>query len=204
MLFFGNKKSESIPSSGMNQPINADDFFKDMGRKPKKTEVDANIAIPDIIGLRDEPLPPPGSTIKNIASVSTDDLIDKTDYDDGFIHGNIVTVNTSALDVDTALSRDKEKNNGELSERIMTSQNPDDFFKDIDRRRGRGKTDIAVPEVTGLREEPLPPPRSTIRSVSEISTDDLIDKTGIISEGLGNISTVNTDLIDTDVLGSKR
>ena len=209
MLFFGNNKNQSppgnapMPAAKISHPADADDFFKDMGRKPKKREVNVNIESPDIVGLREEPLPPPGSTIKNIASVSTDELIDKTNYDDGFIHGNIKVVNTAALDVDEALSRDKEKKSGGLTEKVINSQNPDDFFKDIDRRRNRVKADIAVPEVTGLREAPLPPPGSSIRNIADVSTDGLIDKTGIVSEGLGNISEIDTGSIDAEVLGVK-
>lgn len=209
MLFFGNNKSQSspkpdpVPAAKISHPADADDFFKDMGRKPKKREVNVNIESPEIVGLREEPLPPPGSTIKNIASVSTDELIDKTNYDDGFIHGNIRVVNTASLDVDEALSRDKEKKSADLSEKVINSQNPDDFFKDIDRRRNRVRADIAVPEVTGLREAPLPPPDSSIRNIADVNTDGLIDKTGVITEGLGNIWEIDTGSIDADILGVK-
>ncbi|MCI7766464.1 MAG: hypothetical protein MSJ26_00550 [Oscillospiraceae bacterium] len=205
MLFFGNNKTQSppAPSPKISHPADADDFFKDMGRKPKKREVNVNIESPDIVGLREEPLPPPGSTIKNIASVSTDELVDKSGYDDSFIHGNIKVVNTAALDVDEALSRDKEAKSAAPSEKVINSQNPDDFFKDIDRRRSRVKADIAVPEVTGLREAPLPPPDSSIRNIADVDTDGLIDKTGIVTEGLGNISEIDTMSIDADILGVK-
>ncbi len=205
MLFFGTKKNDTppakpAPSHGINQPINADDFFKDIGRKPKKREVDVNIDCPEIVGLREEPLPPPGSTIKNIAEQSTDGLADKSGFDDSFIHGNIVTVNTDVIDVDDALAREKAEKARLKEEKMLSSQNPDDFFKDIDRRKNKVKADIAVPEVTGLREAPLPPPDSAIRNIADVSTDGLIDKTGIVTEGLGNISEVDIGAIDTSVL----
>lgn len=205
MLFFGTKKNDTAPvspspASGLNQPVNADDFFKDMGRKPKKREVDVNIESPEIVGLREEPLPPPGSSIKNIAEQSTDGLADKSGFDDSFIHGNIVTVNTDVIDVDDALARERAEKARLKEEKMLASQNPDDFFKDIDRRKNRVKADIAVPEVTGLREAPLPPPGSAIRNIADVSTDGLIDKTGIVTEGLGNISEVDIGAIDTSVL----
>lgn len=208
MLFFGTKKNDTSPVSpspaaGLNQPINADDFFKDMGRKPKKREADVNIDCPEIVGLREEPLPPPGSTIKNIIEVSTDELADKSGFDDSFIHGNIVTVNTDVIDVDDALARERAEKARLKEEKILSSQNPDDFFKDIDRRKNRVKADIAVPEVTGLRDAPLPPPDITIRNVADVSTDGLIDKTGIVTEGLGNISEIDIGTIDTSVLRSE-
>ncbi|WP_432649433.1 hypothetical protein [Huintestinicola sp.] len=205
MLFFGTKKNDTAsvspsPAPGLNQPVSADDFFKDMGRKPKKRETDVNIDCPEIVGLREEPLPPPGSSIKNIAEMSTDGLADKSGFDDSFIHGNIVTVNTDVIDVDDALAREKAEKARLKEEKLLASQNPDDFFKDIDKRRNRVKSDIAVPEVTGLREAPLPPPDSAIRNIADVSTDGLIDKTGIVTEGLGNISEIDIGAIDTSVL----
>ncbi len=68
--------------------------------------------------------------------------------------------------------------------------NPDDFFKDIDRKPKQAaapkpvvqeeiRPDIEAPVVEGLREAPLPAPVSTISDVStnDIDTDILPDKT---------------------------
>lgn len=209
MLFFGNKKNtppapSSAPVSPVSSgPVDADDFFKDMGRKPRKREVDVNIESPDIVGLREEPLPPPGSTIKNINSVSTDDLADKSGFDDSFIHGNIKTVNTEVIDVDNAFAMEKQQKEANALAATVNSQNPDDFFKDLDRKKNRVKADIAVPEVTGLREAPEPPPMIKIRNITDVDTDGLIDKTTIVEEGLGNISEIDLSTIDTDILGVK-
>ena len=209
MLLFGNKKntppapSPAPVSPAPAGPVDADDFFKDMGRKPKRREVDVNIESPDIVGLREEPLPPPGSTIKNINSVSTDDLADKSGFDDSFIHGNIKTVNTEVIDVDNAFAMEKQQKEANALAATVNSQNPDDFFKDLDRKRNRVKADIAVPEVTGLREAPEPPPMIKIRNITDVDTDGLIDKTTIVEEGLGNISEIDLSAIDTDILGVK-
>ncbi|UKI16390.1 MAG: hypothetical protein L6V87_00170 [Ruminococcus sp.] len=54
LLLFQSKPA----SSPIEQPVNADDFFKDMGRKPKPKKVDFNIESPEITGLREAPLPP--------------------------------------------------------------------------------------------------------------------------------------------------
>jgi len=209
MLLFGNKKntppapSPAAVSPAPAGPVDADDFFKDMGRKPKRRDVDVNIESPDIVGLREEPLPPPGSTIKNINSVSTDDLADKSGFDDSFIHGNIKTVNTEVIDVDNAFAMEKQQKEANALAAMVNSQNPDDFFKDLDRKRNRVKADIAVPEVTGLREAPEPPPMIKIRNITDVDTDGLIDKTTIVEEGLGNISEIDLSAIDTDILGVK-
>ena len=88
-LFNKSKKNEApapapVPSkpasSPIKQPVNADDFFKDMGRKPKPKKVDFNIESPEITGLREAPLPRPESTLSNLDTdaISTDGLRDKT------------------------------------------------------------------------------------------------------------------------------
>lgn len=206
MLFFGNKKNDTpsqrpaaSPAPKVNQPIDADDFFKDMGRKPKKREVDVNIESPEIVGLREAPLPPPGSSIKTVADVNTDGLADKSGYDDSFIHGNIVTVGSDA-DIDEVIAAERAQKERIKQEKLMASQNPDDFFKDIDRKKSRVRNDIAVPEVTGLREAPIAHTESNIRNIADVSTDGLIDKTAEVVSGLGNISEIDIGSIDTSSL----
>lgn len=206
MLFFGNKKNTTpppqpaaAPAPKVNQPVNADDFFKDMGRKPKKREVEVNIESPEIVGLREAPLPPPGSSIKTIADVNTDGLADRSGYDDSFIHGNIVTVGSDA-DIDEVIAAERAEKERIKQEKLMASQNPDDFFKDIDRKKSRARADIAVPEVTGLREAPIAHTESNIRGLADVSTDGLIDKNTEVISGLGNISEIDIGSIDTSSL----
>ena len=109
-LFNKSKKNEApapapVPSkpasSPIKQPVNADDFFKDMGRKPKPKKVDFNIESPEITGLREAPLPRPESTLSNLDTdaISTDGLRDKTlDVEEGL--GNIKTVDVEEIDAE--------------------------------------------------------------------------------------------------------
>ena len=101
MFLFNKSKKNEVPapapvpskpaSSPIKQPVNADDFFKDMGRKPKPKKVDFNIESPEITGLREAPLPRPESTLSNLDTdaISTDGLRDKTlDVEEGL--GNMM------------------------------------------------------------------------------------------------------------------
>lgn len=60
---------------------------------------------------------------------------------------------------------------------------------------------IESPEITGLREAPLPRPESTLSNLDTdaISTDGLRDKTLDVEEGLGNIKTVDVEEIDAEM-----
>lgn len=60
---------------------------------------------------------------------------------------------------------------------------------------------IESPEITGLREAPLPRPESTLSNLDTdaISTDGLRDKTLDVEESLGNIKTVDVEEIDAEM-----
>lgn len=87
--FSQNNSFNSNTSS--NNFVDPDDFFKDMGRKPKTPKVETKVEIesPDIVGLREAPLPVPPSTLTELdtADIVTDGLIDKRALDDGLYHG---------------------------------------------------------------------------------------------------------------------
>lgn len=212
MLFFKNKnKDEAAASVKAAAPISrplvdADDFFKDLERKPKKKAPEFNIDVPEVTGLREAPLEPPGSTIKNAAQVSTEGLIDKTKLDDNQIRGDIRTVVTADMDLDASFEKIKEE---KISSKAVVKEldptNPEDFFKDLDRKKPKPvKVDIDVPEVTGLREAPDEPPGSTITDIGEINADSLIDKTALGAPLPAEITEIDTGIIDTDILESKQ
>lgn len=74
--------------------LDADDFFKDMGRKKKSAEVKAEIESPEIVGLREAPEEVAPSTLDDIgiSEINTDVLPDKTLLDDGHYHGTLESV----------------------------------------------------------------------------------------------------------------
>ena len=97
--FFGKKKPAPAPAAPKKSVpvVDADDFFKDMGRKPKKPTDLQMIDLPEITGLRERPLEPPGSTIKNAVEVSTDGLADKTlEVTPGL--GNVKGISSDSID----------------------------------------------------------------------------------------------------------
>lgn len=223
-LFNKSKKNEApapapVPSkpasSPIKQPVNADDFFKDMGRKPKPKKVDFNIESPEITGLREAPLPRPKSTLSNLDTdaISTDGLRDKTlDVEEGL--GNIKTVDVEEIDAEMdEVLPDKNANPVhyipfEIPDEEPASSSdpldPDSFFRDIDKRRKRKpKTTIEAPEVTGLRDAPEAAPESDISDIDTdaLSTDALRDKTLPDNSFVhGDINVIDTDNIDTSSL----
>ncbi len=228
MLFFKNKEepvnktslSKSAAGAGkLAQPVNADDFFKDLDRKKKPKKIDMNIEVPEVKGLREAPLPPPGSTINNIAAGASavENLIDKNTVEDDFVHGDIKLVDTSRIDTDSLIDKTAE-NAEELlkaaadrrkAERLAAMPakplSADDFFKDIDSRKKTRRVDpnINVPEVTGLREAPLPPAGSTINNIAAdaAAAENLIDKNTVEPDYIrGDINLVDISTIDTSVL----
>lgn len=85
--------------------------------------------------------------------------------------------------------------------------NADDFFKDIDNRKRRPKKvddTIEVPEVTGLREAPPPPPKSTLRNMDTPDTDGLRDKIADPDVFVrGDIVGAGESSLDTGILPDK-
>lgn len=201
-------------SAAFRQPVDADDFFKDMGRKPKPKKPEFDIEAPEVTGLREAPLPAPGSTINNINtdSEAAEQLEDKTVCAHPEELGNINTLDTSSFNADDILpdktlepSRFVPFEVPEEEAKPSDPLDPDSFFKDIDRRRAlkRIKTSVEAPEITGLRDAPAKAPQSDINDLdtSVLSTDGLADKT-ITDESFihGNISELNSESIDTGIL----
>ena len=196
MALFG--KKNSIPNTPLNQtsaPItDAEDFFKDMGRKKKPVKDTFDIDLPIITGLHDEPLPAPGSTIKNADSVDTDGLRDKSGDGPDPLHARIREFKE---EIDTTVIPKEEKIY--RSEKVITA---DDFFRDLDRKRAP-KIDIDVPEITGLREAPEAHHISDIGDADpdEDAVEALADKTHEVGNFVhGDISVVDIGSIDLSSL----
>ena len=184
-----NSKTASEPMQ-MKNAVDPDDFFKDMGRKPKQqkpAEVKEEIESPEIVGLREVPEEAAPSTLADIdiGAVDTDILPDKTLLDDGLYHGTLADIEGT---VDTASLPDYVPRG--LEDEINVSREPvqksgvldaDDFFKDMGRKKkpAEVKAEIESPEIVGLREEPEEAAPSTLDDIgiSEINTDGLPDKT---------------------------
>lgn len=230
MFFFNkNKKAENTAPVQPSQPspvksaprpiVDADDFFKDMGRKPKPKTVSFEIETPEVTGLREAPLPPPGSTINNLATDEhmTDGLADKTlEITENL--GNIKIIDSTYDNIDAVLpdknfvTPDEDEIYAQEIGRKPKIKNSDpmsadSFFADIDRRRNRRPSaDIDVPEVTGLREEPEAAPQSLLAEAvaDEAAAEQLADKTLYDDSFIhGDISGIDLSNIDTDSLGSK-
>lgn len=96
-MAFWNKPQE-VPQPAPTAPkttasstfVDPDDFFKDMGRRPKAAPRDeTTVASPEITGLREAPPPDPEIILAglNTDAVQTDGLVDKAALDDGHYHG---------------------------------------------------------------------------------------------------------------------
>ena len=64
MAFWNKPQSDTpapspAPVSSPSKIVDADDFFKDMGRKPKLPKDLASIETPEVTGLREGPAPVP-------------------------------------------------------------------------------------------------------------------------------------------------
>ncbi|MBQ8780424.1 MAG: hypothetical protein IJZ72_01930 [Oscillospiraceae bacterium] len=97
MAFWNNKPQETPqpapsapkPAASPSSFVDPDDFFKDMGRRPKAPKDETTVASPEITGLREAPPPDPEIILAglNTDAVQTDGLIDKAALDDGHYHG---------------------------------------------------------------------------------------------------------------------
>lgn len=226
MFLFKKKKDESPARSSPPQPkpdapaapaahVDAEDFFKEMERQSRAKRVYSDLAAPEVTGLRESPLAPPGSTIKNINidSRAAENLRDKTVDGDNFMHGDIAAISTAALDIDAALARrSREERDAEdakaaaaRSQKQFDPLDADSFFKDmgIKPKALRVEENILVPEIVGLREAPPPPPGSTINTIvsDEKAAEALVDKTTAPETFVrGDIRVVDISAINTDIL----
>ncbi|MBQ4363342.1 MAG: hypothetical protein II782_05015 [Oscillospiraceae bacterium] len=203
MALFGKKKDIPVtPAPTVSYPsVDPDDFFKDMGRKPKAPKGLVDITSPEITGLREKPLEAPGSTIKdNDMPIDTDTLTDKTLLPPDPEHAHIRTINTETIDT-TVIPKE---------EKIFREEKPlsaDDFFKDLDRKRPRS-IDIDLPEVDGvLRAEPIPHHVTDIgdAEVDESAVEALHDKSGDVPDFVvGDINLVDVSHLDMSSLRAER
>lgn len=203
MIFGKNKSKVSEPPAFKPEPgqtaetppmkngnVDPDDFFKDMGKKPKRqkaAEVREEIESPEIVGLREAPEEIAPSTLADIDidAVDTDILPDKTLLDDGLYHGTLAdiegTVDTDSLPDYVPRGLPDEDSAAAASEQKNASLDADDFFKDMGRKKKAAevKAEIESPEIVGLREAPEEAAPSTLDDIgiSVINTDDLPDKT---------------------------
>lgn len=209
MLFFNKNKTKDEPISTApispsaspntsSKPLSADDFFADLDKKVKpavqQKEIKTEIDIPDIVGLREEPLPEIESSMNDVEtnSAAAESLTDKTLNDDGNYHG---TMN----DAYTASEEPKEEKPFDPNNAVTA----EDFFSNMGKKAAPKST--AEPIV--LREEPLPEVGSSMNGldVSTLTTDGLRDKS-YENDDLyhGNMNDVpNEESIDTDSLAVK-
>ena len=180
------------------KPASADDFFADLDKKskPKPVEqpVKTDIDVPDVVGLREEPLPEEGSSMNDVVtdSFAAENLTDKTLNDDGNYHG-------SMNDAYTASEEPKEEKAFDPSSAVTA----DDFFSNM----GRKSAPKPAAEPMVLREEPLPEVGSSMNGldISTLTTDGLRDKS-YENDDLyhGNMNDIpDEDAIDTDSLAVK-
>lgn len=216
MFFFQKKKDEPAPKNDPKpataQPrpvVNADDFFKDMGRKKETPKEVKPIDIPEVTGLREFAPAAPESTINVIdtAAVSTDILADKTLVEMGDGYGDISSVE-AVDDIDTMIEREKsEKAARTAAIAAAEAAKPlsaDDFFKDMGKRaKRRDDEPIDHVEIIGLRDAPPVPAVNTISSFAdEIPTDGLRDKTNDIPQISGDINEIDISSLDMSSLRS--
>ncbi len=214
-MFFGRfkkpeKQEQAKPAAPVKPAapsaiVDPDEFFKNMGRKREIPKEVAKIDTPEVTGLREKPLEAPGSTIKNLGEINTDNLIDKTLVEDDFVKGDINVINEELIDLDNfVLKEDPNKPKAPVRVEAPKPIDPEDFFKNMGRRRETPKevVNIAVPEVTGLREKPAEAPVSTLGSINdEINTDGLADK-NLLPDVFthGDIRTIDESKIDISSL----
>lgn len=116
MLFGKNKANDTpvskpapVPSSqSAKRVVDPNDFFSDIDRKSASKKkaaaaVSADVAVPEVKGLREAPLPAPECTIDNLSTgtLSTDGLVDKMANYDGAYHGNMTDIDETAINFDS-------------------------------------------------------------------------------------------------------
>lgn len=180
-MFFGRNKSNDTPvtapapkpAAAPANPVNADDFFKGMGRKPKSPRA---IDTPEVTGLREAPAPAPVSTLPDLGvkTIETDGLADKTLMQDDTNYGDIDEI-SGVEDIDAALAaaaapKVKEPEPEPEPPKMLS---PDDFFKDMGRKPKKKEVEVNIesPDIVGLREAPEPVPECTLSDIDIDSVD---------------------------------
>lgn len=222
MFFFGKNQKEESPSAPVSaskpasEPkkiVDADDFFKDMGRKPKAAEVkepEASVDVPVVTGLREAPEPvlPSNMNDLNTDELSIGGLRDKSAEDDGAYHGNMNDVDEASLDM-SSLDRKKADEVAAEPEPSPAAEpasfvDPDDFFKDMGRKAkpAEVKETVDIPVITGLREAPevVLPSNMNDLDTGALITDGLRDKSAEDDGAYhGNMNDIDK-VIDTSSL----
>ena len=224
MFFFGKNQKEEKPSAPVLAPkpaaepkkvVDADDFFKDMGRKPKETPAEAkepeiSVDVPVVTGLREAPEPvlPSNMNDLNTDELSIGGLRDKSAEDDGAYHGNMNDVDEDSLDM-SLLDRKKSDETPAAAEPSPAPEtasflDPDDFFKDMGRKTKPEeiKETVDIPVITGLREAPEPvlPSNMNDLNTDTLATDGLRDKSAEDDGAYhGNMNDIDK-VIDTSSL----
>lgn len=207
MFLFNKNKTKDEPKSAAPvspvpastaKPASAEDFFADLDRKakPKPVEqpVKTDVDVPDVVGLREEPLPEIKSSMNDVEAdeIAAENLTDKTLGDDGNYHGNM-------NDAYTTSEVPKEEKVFDPSSAVTA----DDFFSNM----GRKSAPKSAAEPVVLREEPLPEVGSSMNGldVSTLATDGLRDKSYENDELYhGNMNDIpDEEAIDTDSLAVK-
>ncbi len=186
-MAFWNKPQDVAPAPSpapVSSPakfVDADDFFKDMGRKPKVVEEKEvkSIETPEVTGLREGPAPVPECTLANYENeINTDGLIDKAALDDGQYHG---FMEDRPSDEEVA-AKEADAARKAAAAAQPAFNDPDDFFKDMGKKAKQPKelAQIETPDVVGLREGPAPVAECTLADfTAEINTDGLVDKAAL-------------------------
>lgn len=207
MFLFNKNKVKDEPTTNapisttpsVSKPTSAEDFFADLDKKaakPKSAEqpVKTDIDVPDVVGLREEPLPEVASSMNDIETdeLAAENLTDKTIGDDGNYHGNM-------NDAYTAPEEPKEEKVFDPSSAVTA----DDFFSNM----GRKSAPKPAAEPVVLREEPLPEVASSMNGldISALTTEGLRDKSYENDELYhGNMNDIpDEEAIDTDSLAVK-
>ncbi len=207
MFLFNKNKTKDEPKSAAPvspapastaKPASAENFFADLDRKakPKPAEqpVKTDVDVPDVVGLREEPLPEIKSSMNDVEAdeIAAENLTDKTLGDDGNYHGNM-------NDAYTAPEAPKEEKVFDPSSAVTA----DDFFSNM----GRKSAPKPAAEPVVLREEPLPEVGSSMNGldVSTLTTEGLRDKSYENDELYhGNMNDIpDEEAIDTDSLAVK-
>ena len=186
MAFWNKPQSDApapspAPVSSPSKIVDADDFFKDMGRKPKVVEEKEvkSIETPEVIGLREGPAPVPECTLADYTNeINTDGLIDKAALDDGQYHG---FMEDRPSDEEVAAKEAAAARKAAAAAQPAFND-PDDFFKDMGKKAKAPKelAQIETPDVVGLREGPAPVAECTLADfTAEINTDGLVDKAAL-------------------------